>query len=165
MKKAKHFLNTREHAERKTLQVSKRDVEEHRSETEQILEELKGDGVNTEFPETRGDCPTVRPCPFVSCRYHLYLEVTSHGSIKFNFHGREPWEMGESCALDIADENYDGLPLSQIGHHLGLTRERIRQIEVNAFEKIKEKTDDETLKQLLQKDREPETTNPCDHLN
>lgn len=165
MKEAKHFLNTREHANRKTLQTDEKEVEEHRSETEKILEELKEQGFDTELPTTRSECPTVRPCPFVSCRYHLYLEVTPRGSIKFNFHGRKPWELGESCALDIAEENYDGLPLSQIGHHLGLTRERIRQIEVSAFEKIRKETDDEKLKQLIQQRQTPETTSPCDHLS
>lgn len=54
-------------------------------------------------PRTRGECADVpRPCPFVSCRYHLLLQVGSNGRI-FATRGEDPTEMTESCALDVAD--------------------------------------------------------------
>src|SRR5690606_7767913 len=38
-------------------------------------------------PTSRGECANVaRPCPYVSCKYHLYIDVNpSTGSIKVNF--------------------------------------------------------------------------------
>src|SRR5262249_55969303 len=58
-------------------------------------------------PTSRGQCcQEIRPCPWVACKYHLYLDVNPEtGSIKINFPDLEPWEMGETCALDVADRN------------------------------------------------------------
>lgn len=149
MKRASHYLDPRDHAARKTLQTSQKEVDNHQPETERVIDQLQQEGVTTERPKTRGECPTKRPCPFVSCQYHLYLDVTDHGSIKYNFHGRAPWELNESCALDIAEEHPDGKPLSHIGKHFGLTRERIRQIEVAALKKIRKEYDLDDLQNLL----------------
>ena len=91
-----------------------------------------------EKPQTRGECvESVRPCPFVSCKYHLYLDVNMDtGSIKLNFPDLEVWEMEETCALDVADRG--GITLEEVGEIMNLTRERIRQVEVSGLEKIKE---------------------------
>ena len=86
-------------------------------------------------PRLRSECEGgFRPCPFVSCRYHLYLDITRTGSIQFNFN-EEPWEIEPSCALDVADEG--GHHLEEIGGILHVCRERIRQIEAGAIRKIK----------------------------
>ena len=86
-------------------------------------------------PRTRAECASVpRPCPFVSCRYSLYLDVKSDkAAIKFNFPGLEPGEMTESCALDVADQG--GMTLQQVAVIVRLTRERVRQIEEKALQK------------------------------
>jgi len=85
-------------------------------------------------PRTRRDCSeTSRPCPWVGCRYHLYLDEGRHGSIKFNFPDIEPWEMDETCALDLAC----GMPLDEISARLNITGERVRQIIQVAMEKMK----------------------------
>ncbi len=88
-------------------------------------------------PETRGACKDMpRPCPFVSCKHHLYLDVNPEtGSIKLNFPDLEPWEMRETCALDVADRG--GITLEEVGEILNLTRERIRQVEVRGLLKLK----------------------------
>ena len=79
-------------------------------------------------PKNRDQCRGgVRPCPFVSCRYHLYLDVKSRGAIILNFPGREVWELEETCALDLADQG--GMTLEEVASFFELTRERIRQIE------------------------------------
>lgn len=78
-------------------------------------------------PRTRGDCQGgCRPCPWISCKFNLYLDVTEAGSIKFNFPEKELWELSETCALDVADKG--GITLEATGDLVGLTRERIRQI-------------------------------------
>ena len=88
-------------------------------------------------PSTREECRGVeRPCPFVSCKHHLYLDVNPEtGSIKVNFPDLEPWEMKETCALDVADRG--GITLEEVGEILNLTRERIRQVEVRGLLKLK----------------------------
>ncbi|MBU6161975.1 MAG: DNA-binding protein, partial [Myxococcales bacterium] len=76
-----------------------------------------------------------RPCPWVSCKFHLYLDVNPEtGSIKLNFPDLEVWEMPETCALDVADRG--GITLEEVGEILNLTRERIRQVEVHGLEKL-----------------------------
>jgi hypothetical protein len=88
-------------------------------------------------PRTRGECKEdVRPCPYVSCKHHLYLDVNPEtGSIKLNFPDLEVWEMAETCSLDVADRG--GITLEEVGEILNLTRERIRQVEVRGLLKLK----------------------------
>jgi len=86
-------------------------------------------------PATRGECPTERPCPYVGCRHHLYLEVSPSGELRLAFPGRDPDELAESCALDVAERG--GASLDEVGRCFGLTRERIRQIEAKALAKAK----------------------------
>ena len=87
-------------------------------------------------PRSRGDCRNApRPCPWVSCKYHLYLDIMPQsGSIKMNFPDREVWEMTETCALDVADRG--GITLEDVGLLLNLTRERIRQVEHRGIDKL-----------------------------
>ena len=87
-------------------------------------------------PQTRAECVNgIRPCPYVSCKQHLYLDVNPvTGSIKVNFPDLEVWEMEDTCALDIADRG--GITLEEVGSIMNLTRERIRQVEVSGLEKL-----------------------------
>lgn len=83
-------------------------------------------------PRTRADCiDGPRPCPYVGCRHNLYLEATQHGALALRDPKREPWAVPaeHSCVLDIVDANPGGMTLEEVGGILGLTRERIRQIE------------------------------------
>ena len=84
-------------------------------------------------PQTRAECRDgVRPCPWVACKHHLYLDINPRtGSIKINFPDVEPWELEQTCALDIADQG--GLTLEEIGLVTNLTRERVRQVEVRGL--------------------------------
>ena len=88
-------------------------------------------------PKLREDCAQAeRPCPFVSCKHHLYLDVNPEtGSIKLNFPDLEVSEMAETCSLDVADRG--GITLEEVGEILNLTRERIRQVEVRGLLKLK----------------------------
>ena len=87
-------------------------------------------------PRTRAECADgPRPCPYVSCQHHLYLDVSTRtGAIKLNFPDLEVWDMNESCALDVADRG--GTTLEDVGAIMNLTRERIRQVEVKALAKL-----------------------------
>lgn len=87
-------------------------------------------------PVTRADCGEgLRPCPYVSCKHHLFLDVSARtGAIKLNFPDLEVWDMNETCALDVADRG--GTTLEDVGAIMNLTRERIRQVEVKALAKL-----------------------------
>ncbi len=121
----------------KTLAMRKFTSDE-RQIARQILDELE-----PFRPYTRADCRTApRPCPWVSCKYHLYLDVQPQsGSIKMNFPDLEVWEMTETCALDVADRG--GITLEEVGTLLNLTRERIRQVEHSGIEKLHNVLEDE----------------------
>lgn len=87
-------------------------------------------------PRTRADCVDMeRPCPYVSCKYHLYIDVHPvRGSIKVNFPDVDVWEMTETCALDVADRG--GITLEEVGEIMNLTRERVRQVETAGLAKL-----------------------------
>jgi hypothetical protein len=88
-------------------------------------------------PGNRAECSQeIRPCPWVACKHHLYLDVNPEtGSIKINFPDLEPWELQHTCALDVADRG--GITLEEVGEIMNLTRERIRQVEVRGLLKLK----------------------------
>lgn len=107
-------------------------------------------------PRTRGDCARgPRPCPWISCRYHLVtLEVGGAGELiverrrllRKMTHAEveratdeladQVAAMPTTCALDVIARNPDGATLEQIGEILGVTRERVRQIERKAMRRM-----------------------------
>jgi len=101
-------------------------------------------------PKTRGDCKDgVRPCPWVSCRFHLYLEVNNNtGSMFTPFAEKEPWELAETCSLDVGDQ--DEHTLEQVAELIGVTRERIRQIQDRALVKLR--TGGQVSRELIEDD-------------
>jgi hypothetical protein len=100
-------------------------------------------------PTTREDCAQgQRPCPFVSCKHHLYLDASARtGAIKLNFPDLEVWEMTESCALDVADRA--GTTLEEVGAIMNLTRERVRQVEVQGLAKLEALQDMYALREYI----------------
>ncbi len=100
-------------------------------------------------PKTRAEClDGQRPCPFVSCAHHLYLDVSPRtGAIKLNFPDLEVTEMTETCALDVADRG--GTTLEEVGAIMNLTRERIRQVEVKGLAKLQALSDMSALRDYV----------------
>jgi len=100
-------------------------------------------------PKSRSECKDMdRPCPFVSCKYHLYIDVHPvRGSIKLNFPDVEIWEMTETCALDVADRG--GITLEEVGEIMNLTRERVRQVETAGLARLQDYRDVERLKDYV----------------
>ncbi|GAC1606276.1 MAG: hypothetical protein NVS4B10_20330 [Myxococcales bacterium] len=93
-------------------------------------------------PKTRADCVEgQRPCPYVSCKYNLYVDVNPRtGSVKMNFPDKELWEIKDTCALDVADRG--GITLEDVGDIMNLTRERVRQLETRGLTKLRVIADD-----------------------
>ena len=113
--------------------------------------------VDVPRPGERSECRSeeMRPFPWVACKHHLYLDVNPEtGSIKINFPDLEPWEIGETCALDVAERG--GITLEEVGEIMNLTRERIRQVEVRGLLKLKmgSPSPDELGADLLRQQRE-----------
>jgi hypothetical protein len=101
-----------------------------------------------ERPGTRVECLNgPRPCPFVSCKHHLYLDVSpTTGTIKLNFPELEVWELTESCALDVAEQGAQ--PVERTSSLMNVTRERIRQIESLALGRLATLRDVRALRDL-----------------
>ncbi len=100
-------------------------------------------------PKKREECAeALGPCPFVSCKHHLYLDVSAKtGAIKLNFPDLEVWEMTESCALRVADRG--GSTLEEVGTIMNLTRERVRQVEVKGLAKLEALSDMYELREYV----------------
>ncbi|MFK8000832.1 MAG: sigma factor-like helix-turn-helix DNA-binding protein [Polyangiales bacterium] len=100
-------------------------------------------------PTTREECKDMeRPCPFVSCKFHLFIDVHPvRGAIKLNFPDLEVWEMTETCALDVADRS--GITLEEVGEIMNLTRERVRQVETAGLAKLEAMQEISRLKDYI----------------
>jgi Sigma-70, region 4 len=131
--------------------VRKREVRAHtvsmrRASLPDLAAELGVDGGEEpslrQLPVLRRECINgERPCPYVSCQHHLFLDVSDRtGAIKVNFpdlvelDGPRLDEMSETCVLDVADRG--GATLEEVGAFMNLTRERVRQVEVNGLKRI-----------------------------
>lgn len=93
-------------------------------------------------PKTRGDCLKMpRPCPFVTCRHHLLLDVNPEsGAIWMNHPGVELEELEDTCSLDVADRyEAEGITSEHVGLLIGTTPERARQIDIGARQEVRSK--------------------------
>lgn len=92
-------------------------------------------------PRTRADClpggcNEARPCPFVGCAHHLYLDVVGvNGALRISQPLVDVWDLPETCALDVADRG--GATLEEVGVLNNVTRERARQVETCALAKVR----------------------------
>lgn len=82
-------------------------------------------------PKTRGDCKEgVRPCPWVSCRHHIYSEIDPNFTMDVDLNRLE-----ETCILDIADSG--SISLLEIADLMCAKREKIKQLEARGLRKLK----------------------------
>lgn len=89
-------------------------------------------------PTVRSECiDGPRPCQWVSCRYHLWEVSIRPGRRWYRDQtpaSRVRAHSGESCALDLAE--IGGMDRPHVARVLGMTRERVRQIETQAIERM-----------------------------
>ncbi|HVV50492.1 MAG TPA: DNA-binding protein [Polyangia bacterium] len=90
--------------------------------------------VYAERPRTLAECRP-GPCPWVSCKHHLYLDVSPAGALTLNFPHLEVWEMAETCSLRVAERG--PTPLGAVGRLLNVTDARVCQIETAALAKLR----------------------------
>lgn len=89
-------------------------------------------------PKTRADCINgPRPCPWVGCRYHLFLEIRQggqgNGKLYFRWPGKELNECEHTCALDLAEEPLTSYEIAQI---LGVSHQAILYAERQALQRL-----------------------------
>jgi hypothetical protein len=95
--------------------------------------------INESRPKTREDCKNdVRPCPWVGCQFHLYLDVDDRNEIIFNHENTvfndddlenpDLRKMVHTCVLDIVDKIDDGLTFCEIAEYLGCTVKKVKEI-------------------------------------
>ena len=111
-----------------------------KADSDPFADELFALRANTALPDARPSSretchQTVRPCPYVSCRFNLFLDVREDGVLRLNFPDKEPDEMVASCALDLATDG--PRTLEQVAALMGMSKERARQIEAAALAKLK----------------------------
>jgi hypothetical protein len=100
-------------------------------------------------PATLADCPTVRPCPHIKCRMHLWL--TESEARPGRRHAQDVGGVPESsiqphtpasCAMDVARDprgrdSKNQLTYAEVGAYFGITDERARVIAEQALAKLK----------------------------
>lgn len=110
-------------------------------------------GVDYQRPRTFADCDAADlgasvPCPFVSCKHHVALDVNERaGSIKSNFPDCDPDEIPHTCTLRVAERG--GATLDDVAAVMNLTRERVRQIQDIALAKIRHALGDAAIRDLI----------------
>lgn len=102
------------------------------------------------FPTTRADCPTFRPCPFVSCRYHIQHPVTDRHQAAAVLDPDDWQDDTPTCALDVADApdafaHYDPvtipadgmISLTGVARIVGTSRQNMQQMERRAMDRMR----------------------------
>lgn len=89
-----------------------------------------------ERPACRSECRDLsRPCPYVTCRYHLLVDIGSDGRLlkMREFDENDPdsiaaaiEEMDETCALDVADRG--GVTSVRVADLVGIRRQGVEEI-------------------------------------
>ncbi len=90
-------------------------------------------------PRNRGECiDGPRPCPYLSCRHHLWLQLGQDQAGNWQRGRMGSAELRpatvQTCALDVAEH---GATSKDVGRLLGMDETRVRQIAAKAFKKLK----------------------------
>jgi hypothetical protein len=113
-----------------------------------VLQNVEDEGEDLQKPKRRSECQDgLRPCPWVSCRYNLYLDIRADGVLRINFPDRDPHEMAFSCALDLAEDG--PRTLDQVAGLMGMSRERARQIEEKVLSHVRREYDHDEFDDIL----------------
>ena len=122
--------------------MKEKDRLRYKNNTERIKEGVRIYRHKSKKPKKRSDCiKGNRPCPWISCKHHmLWVMIPVTGNFKpdmvinkfIDKHTNEEildimGGLSESCTLDVAAR--DGQTLEEVSVIMGITRERVRQVE------------------------------------
>lgn len=110
-----------------------------KEENDAAFAQMREEGYDLKKPRTRAECGKQRPCPWISCKYHLYLDVNpQRGRITINYPNIPPWEMENSCVLDLIETSRGEMISKKIGEKaLNMSRQAVCIIVLNGIRKIK----------------------------
>lgn len=130
---AKRLRHDRGLGERpKTLKARQLVAEVKREQVDRVTLQVLQD----ERPRSRADCIRgPRPCPWVGCRHHLYLDVKEGGYLRYNFPDRALEDLDETCALDVAEEGRH--TAEQVGDLVNMGRDHLLRVEHAARDRIR----------------------------
>lgn len=136
--------------------IRARELTRAEQEDARVLEmfEPSADDFEDQRPKVRADCQAggvneLRPCPWLLCRNHLYLDVNPEsGSIKENFPHIGPEDLHllpDTCALDVADRVREGdeMEWDAVGERQNVTGERLIQLRVDVYRKLRAEIEDD----------------------
>ena len=115
-------------------------------DVELTIEELEAaDRLHEDMPRCLEECPDEDvQCPFVACRYHLWTDLVRRTITVGKDHKRtefrwdvaptDAWGSWPTCALRAARQG--PRTLDEVGDVLGVTRERVRQVQAQAIEHL-----------------------------
>ena len=95
-------------------------------------------------PETRGDCPTFRPCPFVRCEWNLWMTDGRDRPGRRGPDHAPPASTVEvhslyNCGADLAEESWLGrVDTHVIAEAINRTDRQVRRIVEKALVKLRE---------------------------
>ena len=93
-------------------------------------------------PRLRSECVDgPRPCPWMGCEFSLALDVSRRNGL-ITIVG-DPDQMTDTCLLDVTDRG--PAQLDELGAIYDLSRERIRQVETAALERLRASTPPDLL--------------------
>jgi hypothetical protein len=119
---------------------------DERREMAVTLRTLKRSGMETTMPSTWGECQERDDpfCPFVGCKFHLYLYIDqASGAVIVNFPGKEPWELEQTCALKVVQDNPNGMELEAIAALMNVTDAVVQRMEARSRGDLKTKLPDD----------------------
>lgn len=87
------------------------------------------------LPRNRCECDTLpRPCPNLGCKFHLWIDHKEFARLLASLATGKVNELPPSCVLDVAQEGEHST--EEVGAILGLTGERVRQIEKHSLGRL-----------------------------
>ena len=94
-------------------------------------------------PATRAECPTVRPCPYVRCKWNLWMRTSFDtagrpGPNRSNHPSSVEVHTSDNCGADFAEKTAKGTPptVAEMSHALGISERRFYSVLENARRKL-----------------------------
>lgn len=118
--------------------------------------------LDDEVPPDPSQCPTVRPCPHVRCRFHLWrVDENDRRGRRFHASGKSSttlrmddlvwrWPLPPSCHIDVLEAHPGGMTPREVADVHDLTPSMIGKIEARIWRKLRTVMGDEYVRDLVE---------------